>query len=203
MQSKSIELINDPNSKIWKAYSEIVEELPDSVSGADLVFQGYELYASRYDTNHQSWRPTSGKVFEYLIIDALWNSGINPIYYQAKVTNITYVQYDVFLYHPTKPVAISCKTSLGERWKQADLEGMVLKQIYRGAHSVLVTMNRKRNNEGVNLQRRIESNEAIGLDRCVVIEEGNEDFDALLNALAMTDYGLAQPMIPLVGTVLS
>ena len=201
MQSKALELIRDPNSKIWAAYSEIVNELPDSVSGSDLVFQGYELYASRHDTNSQAWRPTSGKVFEYLIIDALWNHGISPIYYQAKVTNITYVEYDVFLYHPMKPVAISCKTSLGERWKQADLEGMVLKNIYRGALSVLVTMNRRGNNEGANVQRKIKTNEAVGLDHCIVVENGNEDFDALLNTLAKSEYTLAEPVIPLVGTV--
>lgn len=201
MQSKAIELIRDTNTRIWTAYSEIVDHLPDSVSGSEMVFRGYEYYASRHDTNNQAWRPTSGKVFEYLIIDALWTHGISPIYYQAKVTNITYVEYDVFLYHPTTPVAISCKTSLGERWKQADLEGMVLKQTYRGALSILVTMNRRRNNEGANIQRKIESNEAVGLDHCVVVEEGNEDFDALLNSLANTEYTLAQPVIPLIGTI--
>ena len=133
MQSKAIQLISDEKSKIWSVYSQIVAELPDNVSGSELVFKGYEIYATSHDTNSQALRPTSGRVFEYLVIDALWNHGISPIYYQAQVTNITYVEYDVFLYHPTRPVAISCKTSLGERWKQADLEGMVLKNIYRRA----------------------------------------------------------------------
>ena len=64
-------------------------------------------------------------------------------------------------------------------------------------------MNRRGNNEGANVQRKIESNEAVGLDHCIVVEEGNEDFDWLLNELAQTQYALAKPQIPLVGTVVS
>lgn len=202
MQSKAIELIKDDTSNTALAYSEVVDYLPDDVSGSDLVFRGYEYYADNHDTNAQEWRGVSGKVFECLIIDALWKRGISPIYYQAKVTNITYVKYDIFLYNPIRPVAISCKTSARERWKQADLEGMVLKQIYRNALSVLVTMDRRRNDGGFRVQRKIEQNEAVGLDQCVVIKEGVDTFDDLLDRIAMTEYSHARPVIPLTGTII-
>ena len=93
------------------------------------------------------------------------------------------------------------RTHPGEKCDTRRGGGPCLKNTYRGALIVLVTMNRKGHNESANVQRKIETNEAVGLDHCVVFEEGNEDFDELLNTLSTFEYSLAKPLMPLRGTV--
>lgn len=198
MHSKAINLTRGQNAKIAEIYPRIAAQISDEARGSRLVLDGWRVFDQNFDRNDQGIRPISGKVFEYLVIDAIWHHCVKPIYYQAKVAQIPLTVYDVFLYHPTTPVTISCKVSLGERWKQADLEGTALRQVYRGAHNVLLTMHP----DGHKRQRETEERTIVGLDQCIVIEEGNDDFDNLLVKLADMDLQEARPTLPVEGALL-
>lgn len=169
------------------------------LSGSEFVKAGYEWYRSNYDTSAASQRGTSGKVFEGLILTALYQSGIYPAYYQATVTHVPHVVYDILLYHPRRPIILSCKVSLRERWKQADLEGSALRQVYRGTYSVLLTLSA---NEGKRVQRQIEDQDVLGLDECVVIEHRGDRFDDLLQRLQGMPFEYASPVIPVEGRIM-
>lgn len=198
MNSKAITLTRGQTTKIAEIYPRIAAQISDDARGSRLVLDGWRVFDENFDRNDQGIRPISGKVFEYLVIDAIWHQGISPIYYQAKVAQIPLTVYDVFLFHPTTPVTISCKVSLGERWKQADLEGTALRQVYRGAHNVLLTMHP----DGLKRQREIEERTIVGLDECVVIAEGRDEFDNLLAKLTDMDLQEAKPTLPVEGALL-
>ena len=147
------------NLGIVDVYEDVVMNMPSGLRGSVLVLEGYTWYEENHDTSHPSRRSTNGKVLECLVLDALWAHGIYPVYHQAKVVNVPNVIYDILLYHHQRPVVISCKTSLRERWKQADLEGSALKQIYRAARSVLITLS----DEGHTVQGHIQPRMYSGL----------------------------------------
>lgn len=178
----------------------VISQLNSELRGSELVAKGYDLYKSIYDTSKAAQRGKNGKVFEGLIVYALYLQGIYPIYYQASVTFVPHVIYDILLYHPKNAVVLSCKTSLRERWKQADLEGMALRQVYRGARSILLTLSAA---EGKRLQRQVSSGEVLGLDECIVIGGGETRFDELLLTLADTDFETATSIVPVTGKVLA
>lgn len=82
----------------------------------------------------------NGAIFELLFSSMLINFNIKPFYVQSNVAFVPNVRYDILLYTLEKgPVGISLKTSLRERYKQADLEAYVLKNVHRKSESFIVT----------------------------------------------------------------
>lgn len=99
-----------------------------------------ELWA-QYQNNYASNNNLNGAVFEELIGYTLTLAGCMPFYMQAKVAYVPNVNYDFICYdEKTGPVSLSAKTSLRERWKQADLEAVALKYVHRNAKSYLITL---------------------------------------------------------------
>ncbi|MCY3798206.1 MAG: hypothetical protein OXG84_10375 [Chloroflexi bacterium] len=170
--------------------------IPIDMAGSKLVLAGYRNYIAAHGSN----RSVNGRVFEGLVLESLYREGILPAYYQASVEFIPSVNYDILLYHPKTPVVLSCKTSLRERWKQADLEGLAIKQVYRGARSFLLTMNEK---EGNSIQRKVSDSQAVGLDECVVVQGKGDQFDQLLEKLKLTQFVEANAVIPVRGRVVN
>ncbi len=126
----------------------------------------YEKYKKLYPKESKS---VNGRIFEYLVCETLAHESIAPFYYQVVFEWVPNANFDLVLYHPRFPVVLTMKTSLRERYKQADLEGMALRQVYRSAESYLITLNHK---EAKAVQRKIENREVLGLDGCVIaIEE--------------------------------
>ena len=85
-----------------------------------------------------------GSAFEFLIAFTLLRESISPFYYQVAFNNIAWAEYDLLIY--TKeigPIVFSCKTSLRERWKQAEFEAQLLRRDYPNSRSFLVTMDPK------------------------------------------------------------
>ena len=83
----------------------------------------------------------NGKVFEYILATLCVREGILPIYMSAKVAFVPNVIYDLMFYTNERgPICWSVKTSLRERYKQADLEAIALKYVHRKALSYLVTL---------------------------------------------------------------
>jgi hypothetical protein len=93
----------------------------------------------------------NGYLFEALIYRLLLESGINQkcILINAKLALIEDTEYDILLCGKKLrsgkqfPVCLSLKTSLRERYKQSEREGMIAKQVHRGSFTALLTMEDK------------------------------------------------------------
>jgi hypothetical protein len=97
---------------------------------------------SVYQRDNISNNSINGSIFEEIIGFVLAKEGCVPFYMQAKVAYVPNVNYDFILYDDTQgPISLSAKTSLRERWKQADLEAVALKYVHRNALSYAITLN--------------------------------------------------------------
>lgn len=84
----------------------------------------------------------NGKIFETIIATCLYRERILPMFLQAQVTFVPNVDFDVVLFKEEQcsPIGISIKTSLRERYKQADLEAVALKYVHRNAENYLISL---------------------------------------------------------------
>jgi len=145
-----------------------------------------------YVTDYPSNPSINGKIFEYCIVECLIQMEIVPFYYQALMSFIPNVNFDIVCYNHVSPVVLSCKVSLRERWKQADLEGLAMKQVYRKSKAHLITAAR---NEQERLQRKIKLGNANGLDSCILAQ--SPDFDNLLMDLKKQNFVVAEEINPI------
>lgn len=126
----------------------------------------------------------NGKVFEYILATLFVREGLLPLYLNAKVAFVPNVIYDLMFYTIERgPICISAKTSLRERYKQADLEAIALKYVHRKALSYLITMEE---NESKNVKNKILTGDVIGLDN-VILATSNE-FDNLIDELKIFQF---------------
>jgi len=135
----------------------------------------------RYENTEQS---LNGSVFEGLLAILMYREGIIPLFVQAKLTFVPNIDFDFVLYSRERgPIVLSAKTSLRERYKQADLEGMMLRQVHRRAESYLLTMNHA---EAARVNHKIASGLALGIDEVVVAE--TPALDALVTHLKTYNF---------------
>ena len=81
--------------------------------------------------NNDLTRNENGAIFEYLVAVCLYAKKILPFYLQAKISFVPNATYDIVLYTAEGyPITLSIKTSLRERYKQADLEELALKNVF-------------------------------------------------------------------------
>ncbi len=145
-------------------------------------------------TKYPSNPSLNGAVFEYLVCETLAREGITPFYYQAKFALVPNADFDVVCYNAKRPVVLSMKVSLRERYKQADLEGIALRQVYRNAESYLITLS---NEETIGVSRKIADGDITGLTACVVAS--SPDYSALLQALKQHAFEYAESIMPITG----
>ncbi|MEA3349496.1 MAG: hypothetical protein U9Q82_02620 [Chloroflexota bacterium] len=146
---------------------------------------GYIDYCwNKYDGHEEQSNNINGLVFEYILATLLIREDLLPFYLQAEVVFVPNVRYDLLLYtKKSGPIAISAKTSLRERYKQADLESIALKYVHRRAKCYLVTLNA---NEGRSVQKKIENGDVIGLDNVAIATTG--DIDDLIATLKGNEF---------------
>lgn len=118
-------------------------------------------YWEAYQMHPDQGRDLNGKVFELIIETLLYRENILPYYIQAKAAFVPNVVFDVLLYRESEPICISIKTSLRERYKQADLEAVSLKYVHRKSHCYLLTLEK---NEATSVSAKIGNSEVLGLD---------------------------------------
>jgi len=137
-------------------------------------------YVSKYWTALKAAaKPTlEGGVFEYIIYTLLYREGIIPFYTQATVAFVPNIYFDTILYSKAVPVSLSLKTSLRERYKQADLEAIALKYVHRRSKCFLLTMN---SDEAANVKSKVVDGSVIGLDG--IIDCNTADIDNLITTL--------------------
>lgn len=136
----------------------------------------------KYNENQDCTNTLNGKIFELIIVTVLVNAGIKPFYTNAKVHFVPGVYYDILLYSENNfPVVLSIKTSLRERWKQADLEALALNNVYRKAESYLLTLNEQETNARINRK-----DEWLGLDDIIYCL--SDRFDEFIKKLKSYEF---------------
>ncbi len=126
----------------------------------------------------------NGSVFEGILAAIFFRSSILPLYVQAKISFVPNVDFDFVAYtREFGPIILSAKTSLRERYKQADLEGMMLRQVHRRSKSYLITLNE---DEANNVNKKIKNGQVLGLDRVLIAS--HQTFDQLIAELKTYNY---------------
>lgn len=143
-----------------------------------------QKYWNAYVIHPERNNNLNGKVFEYILATLCVREGILPIYMSAKVAFVPNVIYDIMFYTTERgPICWSVKTSLRERYKQADLEAIALKYVHRKALCYLITLEE---NEANGVKVKIKSGDVIGLDNVIVAT--NEEFNKLISELKEYDF---------------
>ena len=144
-------------------------------------------YWNAFKNHSESNNNLNGKVFEYILATLCVREGILPIYMSAKVAFVPNVIYDIMFYTAERgPICWSVKTSLRERYKQADLEAIALKYVHRKALSYLITLEEK---EARSVKAKIKSGDVIGLDDVIVAT--TEEFNQLI--LELKEFEFSEP----------
>ena len=111
-----------------------------------------------------------GSAFEFLIAFTLLRENISPFYYQVEFSNIAWAEFDILIYtEEIGPIVFSFKTSLRERWKQAELEAQLLRRDFPNSRSFLITMdpsessvaNKIKNGPKSGLEKVMRSNQPV------------------------------------------
>lgn len=141
-------------------------------------------YWNAFKNHKESNNNLNGKIFEYILATLFVREGLLPLYLSAKVAFVPNVIYDLMFYTTERrPICISAKTSLRERYKQADLEAIALKYVHRKALSFLVTLEE---NEARSVKAKIKSGDVIGLDNVVVAT--SSEFNDLIKELKIFQF---------------
>ena len=152
-----------------------------NLSASEYIKKYWAIYESSYPNNQN----INGKVFEELIAICLIRAKVLPFYMQAKVAFIPNVNYDFIIYtNDIGPIALSAKTSLRERWKQADLEAVAMKFIHRKSKSFVITMSATEVKT-----RRVDPSQMMGLDGYVLAN--TKEFDDFISELQKHDLSLS------------
>lgn len=152
-------------------------------SPKDYVKQYWEKYLSKGRHNNS----VNGNIFELIIHTLLYRERLIPFYTQANVAFVPNVIFDTILYTPSRPISLSLKTSLRERYKQADLEAIALQHVHRRAESYLLTLDSE---EAESCKAKIRSGDIIGLSK--IIDCNTSDIDNLINELHQLQSELAE-----------
>lgn len=124
-------------------------------------------------------RDVRGKFFELVIASCLIKNNILPFFWQAQLEFVPLANFDLVIYTEERgPIVLSLKTSIRERYKQAEFEAQAMKDVHRRAKNFLVTMEK---DEAISLKTKIDSGVLSGIDEVIVANE--KTFDGLFDFL--------------------
>jgi len=153
------------------------------------IYRIWQSYKLNYPKSPVS---RNGRLFELAVAECLARKKITPIYFQATLELVPDSCFDILLYDERYPVALSIKTSLRERYKQAAQEGKQLKEVYNSAQVYLITLNE---GEAKKVKGKIFNDNIAGLDDCILAT--NKEFSDLIKNLAQKQFRLAEPINPI------
>lgn len=188
---KSLNIVSSEDSIASTIFEELFSSFYDvqytkPSEYVEIYWRAYENYCKNKPVNPNN----NGKVFEYILATLLVREEILPFFLSAKVAFVPNVVYDIMLYTVERgPICISAKTSLRERYKQADLEGIALKYVHRRSLCYLVTNHQK---EALGVRAKIKLGDVIGLDD--VLYTISDDFDAMILSLKAYRFENPQPI---------
>lgn len=171
---KELGIVIGSNTKAGNLFEELFSDF------MEFEYQKPSEYISsfwnKYEAQTNRNSNLNGKMFEYILASLCIREDILPLYMSAKVAFVPNVIYDLMFYTAERgPICLSVKTSLRERYKQADLESIALKYVHRKALSFLITLNET---EAKSVKKKIKTGDVIGLDDVIVAT--NPEFDALI-----------------------
>lgn len=136
----------------------------------------YQLYLQNNTAMGDNNNNQNGKIFECILATLLVRENLTPYFLSAKIAFVPNVVYDITLFsREVGPISLSAKTSLRERYKQADLESIALKYVHRRAQAYLINNHQS---ESESVRRKIKSGDVIGLDDVVFAQ--SSELDALI-----------------------
>lgn len=118
---------------------------------------------------------TNGRIFEYIIATLLIRERVFPFYFQAEITFVSNVNFDIFIYTEDGPITLSIKTTLRERYKQAVLEADAILSVHKRALNYLISLDEIAIEE---VNRKIERREIISLEKALNVFSA--DFDRMI-----------------------
>ena len=151
-----------------KGYTVFTEHIAPDFMDNDMTPSRYVNYCwQKYESSGIARNNAlNGSVFEIIMATLLVKEGLVPLHLQARVAFVPNVIFDSVLYtNETGPIALSLKTSLRERYKQADLEAVALKYVHRKAENYLLTMDSE---EASLVSEKIKNGEVLGIDRAIL-----------------------------------
>jgi hypothetical protein len=178
-------------SQALKIIKDLIPDIlgEESLSPSAFIQKYWQLYKDNYADNAN----INGAIFEELITLTLIRQEIFPFYLQAEVTFIPNVRYDLIIYtNELGPLSLSAKTSLRERYKQADLESLVLKYVHRRAKAYLLTLDEA---AATALMRNRDKNTLMGLDD--IILASSPAYDLLIEEISGLEV-ISAPTLPAV-----
>lgn len=135
----------------------------------------------------------NGTYFELILSTLFVRENLVPLYLQSQITFVPNVSFDLLLIkESTDPIVISAKTSLRERYKQADLEGLALKQVHRRAKNYLITLD---DIEANRLKPKILNGDVLSLDNVIIANL--PEFNDLILELKQFNY-IESPRVQMV-----
>ena len=194
------ELVNRGIAKKESATTQLFDGLIKGETFMSVKYRTPKEYVKKYWAALElANKPTlHGNAFEYIIYTLLYREGIKPFYTQAQVAFVPNVNFDALLYCQSTPVSLSLKTSLRERYKQADLEAIALKYVHRKSKCYLLTMDTKE----ANVQKeKILSGDIIGLDE--IIDCNTSDIDNLIADLKKIQFTTSKQIDIVQGNLIS
>lgn len=126
----------------------------------------------------------NGSIFELIISSLFIKEDILPLHIQAQVAFVPNVKFDAVLYTTENgPIGVSMKTSLRERYKQADLEAIALKYVHRKAENYLFTMDEE---EADTVSKKIATGDILGINKAILTTDTS--FDAFISELKTKSF---------------
>ncbi len=135
-----------------------------------------------------------GTVLELLVGLSLVRAGITPFFRQAEITYVNNAKFDFLLWEQGwNPISLSVKTSLRERYKQAELEAGALQNVHRRSENYLITLEAK---EVATRRRKLEkATEFSNLHRLILAD--TTEFDELISQLAQKVFAKPKDINPM------
>lgn len=194
MHSNIKEILQE-KAKSTSIYNNIIEKI-EYKNPFDFIDTAF---FSNYKKNYKSSPSINGRIFELLICETLYQENLLPFYHQATFEKIPNAVFDIVLYNKKSPIVLTVKTSLRERYKQADLEGIALKQVYRKSKVYLITLSDKDSSD-TDVKVKIEEGSVTGIDECYLANK--EEFECLLKELKKETFIRAKEILPIEGKIL-
>lgn len=175
---KNVGIVNNRKGKAYKVFTNYITNdftVLSNKKPSEYVNYCWEQYCKVQKRENS----LNGKIFEYIVETAFYNYGIIPMYTQASMAFVPNANFDILLYTSDNfPIGLSIKTSLRERYKQADLEAIALKYVHRRAINYLITFS---GDEANSVKDKIIDGSLLGINK-VVTADTNE-FDELCEKL--------------------
>ena len=181
--NKIFEILNLADKQLHNLFKDIIANVTYTTPSG-LISNCWAEYEKRAEnTSVDSSKNRNGQFLELLVQYILCKNDILPFYKQAKVAFVPNVNFDILLY--TKEIGVivlSIKTSLRERYKQADLEAMALRQVHCRSKTFLLTLS----SEHLSINKKIEKGDVAGLERAINCHA--LDFDSFIEELKRYNF---------------